>query len=127
MSESREKGRQVVREMLGEPFLAGMDAAASSGGFASDAAALAFENAFGDAWARPGLDRRARSLVTLGMLIAQHVPWEFQNHVRAALNNGVTEKELEEVILHAIPYCGFPAVSIAIKAAREVVAERNTA
>ena len=127
MPDSRENGRQVVREMFGEPFLASMDAAANSGGFACDAASLAFENAFGDAWARPGLDRRSRSLVTLGMLIAQRGPWELQNHVRGALNNGVTEKELEEVLLHAIPYAGFPAVSIALKAAREVLEERKKA
>ena len=124
MSDSREKGRQVVREMLGDEFLGAMDAAAASGGFACEAASLAFENAFGDAWARPGLDRRSRSLVTLGILIAQRAPWEFSNHVRIGLANGLTEKELEEVILHAIPYVGFPSVSIALKACREVLGER---
>jgi 4-carboxymuconolactone decarboxylase len=124
VSESREKGRQVVREMLGEEFLGAMDAAAASGGFGADAASLALENAFGDAWARPGLDRRSRSLVTLGMLIAQRTPWEFSNHVRIGLANGLTEKELEEVVLHAIPYVGFPAVSIALKACKDVLGER---
>ena len=58
------------------------------------------------------------------MLIAQRTPWEFGNHVRIGLANGLTEKEIEEVVLHAIPYVGFPSVSIALKACREVLGER---
>lgn len=125
MSNTREAGRQVVREMFGEQFLQAMDGHAASGGFCSEAALLAFENAFGDLWARPGLDRRSRSLVTMGMLMALRLPNEFKNHVIAALNNGLSVKEVEEVILHGIPYVGFAAVAEAIGAGSEVIKERG--
>ena len=127
MSDRIEAGRQVVRDMLGEPFLAAMDAHAAGGGFGSAAARLALGSAFGDVWARPGLEKKMRSMVTMGILIALRTPAEFKNHVRAALGNGCTVTEIEEAIIQAIPYAGFPAVSIALSAAAEVLKERGLA
>jgi len=123
-SPNYKRGVEIVREMLGEPFLAGMQAAASSGAFAADTAAIAFESAFGAVWSRPGLDRKERSLVTLGILIGTGKPNELKNHVRAGLNNGLTVTELQEVLIQAIPYCGFPCVAEAIEATVAVLRER---
>lgn len=125
MTNRYETGREIIRSMLGEQFLAGMDAHAAAAGFGSAAAKLAIGSAFGDIWARPGLERKYRSMVTLGILIALRTPAEFKNHVRAALNNGCTVMEIEEVILQAIPYAGFPAVSIALTAAADVLKEKG--
>jgi 4-carboxymuconolactone decarboxylase len=119
------KGVQLVGEMLGPQFQAGMLAAAGSGAFAADCAAIALESAFGAVWSRPGLARRDRSLVTLGILIGTGKPNELKNHVRAGLNNGLTVQELQEVLIQAIPYAGFPAVAEAIEATVAVLRERG--
>jgi 4-carboxymuconolactone decarboxylase len=76
-----------------------------------------------DVWARPGLDRRTRSLVTLGMLTALNRPVEFASHVRGALANGCTVAEIQELLLHTAPYCGAPAVLSAFREAERVLAE----
>jgi 4-carboxymuconolactone decarboxylase len=119
------KGVALVGEMLGPQFQAGMLAAASSGAFAADCAAIALESAFGAVWARPGLERKQRSLVTLGILIGTGKPAELKNHVRAGLNNGLTVQELQEVLIQSIPYVGFPAVAEAIEATVAVLRERG--
>ena len=119
------RGVQLVGEMLGPQFAAGIQAAAGSGAFAADVATIALESAFGAVWARPGLDRKQRSLVTLGILIGTGKPAELKNHVRAGLNNGLSVTELQEVLIQAIPYCGFPAVAEAIEATVAVLRERG--
>lgn len=124
-SPNHRRGVELVREMLGPQFLAGLQAAATSGAFAADCASIAIESAFGAVWARPGLARRDRSLVTLGMLIASGKTSELKNHVRAGLNNGLTVTELQEVLIQAIPYVGFPAVAEAIEATVSVLRERG--
>ena len=119
------KGIALVTEMLGPQFAAGIQAAAGSGAFAADCAAIALETAFGAVWSRPGLERKQRSLVTLGILIGTGKPNELKNHVRAGLNNGLSVTELQEVLIQAIPYCGFPAVAEAIEATVAVLRERG--
>lgn len=124
-STNYEKGVGLVKEMFGERFLAGLQASAASGGFAADAATIAIETAFGAVWSRPGLERKQRSLVTLGILIGAGKPAELKNHVRAGLANGLTVTELQEVLIQAIPYCGFPSVAEAIEATVAVLRERG--
>jgi 4-carboxymuconolactone decarboxylase len=77
--------------------------------------------AWGEVWARPGLDRRTRSLVTLAMLAALGREEELRMHVRAALRNGVTRAELEELLLQVAVYCGLPAANGAFHLAEEVL------
>ena len=119
------KGVALTGEMLGPQFQAGMLAAAGSGAFAADCATIALEFAFGAVWSRPGLDRKQRSLVTLGILIGTGKPAELKNHVRAGLNNGLTVEELQEVLIQSIPYAGFPSVAEAIEATVAVLRERG--
>jgi len=121
MDERLEKGRQVVREMFGDEFLKAYDAQVNSGGFGSVAGRLGLGSSFADVWARPGLERKYRSMIVMAALIALRTPHEFKNHVRAALNNGCTVGEVEEVINQTIPYVGFPAAAIALGAAGEVL------
>jgi 4-carboxymuconolactone decarboxylase len=118
-------GVALLREMLGPQFLAGMKGAESSGAFGADIAAIATEYAFGAVWSRPGLERKQRSLVTLGILIGTGKPGELKNHVRAGLNNGLTVRELQEVLIQAIPYAGFPCVAEATEATIAVLRERG--
>jgi len=46
--------------------------------------------------------------------------------VRGALNNGATVEEIQEVLLHSLPYCGAPATQEAFRAALEVIQEYET-
>ena len=77
--------------------------------------------AWGDVWARPGLDRRTRSCITLALLTALRAEDEIAMHVRAALRNGLTPDEIGEVILHAAIYAGVPAANAAFRIARETL------
>ena len=119
------RGKAVVAEMLGEPFLEKLSAVAASSQFGAANAALALEFAFGAVWARDGLSRQQRSLVTLGLLIGSGRFSELKNHVRAALRNGLEATELQEVILQAVPYCGFPAAAEATEAMVAVLREQG--
>ena len=87
--------------------------------FGRDISQLAQENVFGDLWARCGLSRRDRSLVTLGILIALRAENELRYHFPIAIRNGLTRSELEEVIYQSAAYAGFPAAASARSVAQE--------
>ena len=119
----REAGINVVREMMGDQAAAKLSASADSNTFGAPIAAYALDQAFADIWTRRGLDRRSRSPVSMSVMIAMRQPHEFAIHMRAAwLNNGLTLKEIEEVLIQALPYVGYPAIATALAAAaREVI------
>ena len=77
---------------------------------------------FGDVWARPGLSRRDRSLVTVSALIAMNRPDQLRSHFSLARANGVTREELIETITHLAFYAGWPNAVSAVSVAREVFA-----
>jgi 3-oxoadipate enol-lactonase/4-carboxymuconolactone decarboxylase len=77
--------------------------------------------AWGDVWSRPGLDRRARSMITLTALVATGREHELEMHVRAALRNGLTPDEIGEILLHCAVYCGVPAANGAFAIAQRVI------
>lgn len=89
--------------------------------FANEMGMLAYENIFHRLWMRQGLDRRARSLVTLGILLALRATDEFKIHVMTGINNGLTVAEIEEILYHATAYAGFPAVNAARLAAADAL------
>lgn len=78
--------------------------------------------AWGLVWSRPGLSRRMRSVMNLGMLIALAQPEELRLHLRAAQRNGVTRMEIAEAILHSAVYCGVPRATAARRIMLEVFA-----
>ncbi len=82
------------------------------------------EHAWGSTWQRDDvLDRKTRSLVTIAFLIAQKSPTELKGHIRGAINNGASVAEIQEVLLHSLPYCGAPAAQEAYRAAVDVLTE----
>lgn len=109
-------GRHVLAEMLGEVELEKRDQLIADGAFGATSAKLSLEYCFGGVWARTGLDRNQRSLVTLGILIALRLPDQLQNHIRIALSNGVTIDEIEEILVHSTAYVGFAAAGAASNA-----------
>jgi 4-carboxymuconolactone decarboxylase len=110
MDDRRAEGLRVAAEMFPEiaEAMEGVDGPAR---FAADLGELALTDVFGALWARPDLDRRSRSLVTLGILIALGASEELAIHLRGARVNGLEVRELEEVIYHAAGYAGFPMAS----------------
>jgi 4-carboxymuconolactone decarboxylase len=81
--------------------------------------------AWGDVWARDGLDRRTRSIVTLTALTALRAENEIAMHVRAAITNGLTPAEITEVLLHTAVYSGLPAANAAFAIAQRTLAEMD--
>lgn len=79
--------------------------------------------AWGLVWSRPGLSRRIRSFMNLGMLIALGQPEELRIHIRGALRNGATRMEVAEAILHSAVYCGIPRATAARRIMLAVFAE----
>ncbi|MER5630491.1 4-carboxymuconolactone decarboxylase [Streptomyces nitrosporeus] len=117
-------GMKVRREVLGD---AHVDAAtAASDDFTDDFQDLVTRYAWGEVWSRDGLDRRTRSCVTLGAVIASGHLESLARHVRAALRNGLTPAEIKEVLLQTAVYCGIPAAGAAFDIARSVIQEETT-
>lgn len=114
-----ERGLPIRRAVLGADYVDASLAGAND--FMAAFQHITTEVAWGYIWARPGLDRRTRSLLNLAMLTALKAPAELKLHVRGALANGVTADEIKEVLLHATVYCGVPAGLEAFKAANEVL------
>jgi 4-carboxymuconolactone decarboxylase len=82
-------------------------------------------SAWGSVWARPGLDLRTRSCITVAILTALRCEEELAMHVEAALRNGVTPDEIAEVLLHATVYAGAPAGNAAFAIAERVIEAGN--
>lgn len=74
-----------------------------------------------DVWTREGIDRRTRSLVTIGMLAALNRPEELEMHLTAAPQNGCTVGEIQEVLLQVAPYCGAPAALSSFRVAEKIL------
>jgi 4-carboxymuconolactone decarboxylase len=118
-----ERGMGVRREVLGD---AHVDAALAGGSpLAADFQDLITRYAWGEVWARPGLDRRTRSCITLTALVAGGHDEELALHLGAARRNGLTWDEIKEVLLHAAIYCGVPAANSAFAVARRVQEEEG--
>jgi len=81
------------------------------------------EYAWGKVWSRPGLDPKTRSMLNLAMLTALNRPHELAGHVRGAINNGVTEQEIQEILLQTMIYCGAPAALESFRVAEMVLRE----
>jgi 4-carboxymuconolactone decarboxylase len=81
--------------------------------------------AWGEIWARPGLERRTRSLLCIAMMVALGREEELALHLRAAANNGVTRDEIKEVLLQTAIYCGLPAANSAFHLAARVFADEE--
>jgi 4-carboxymuconolactone decarboxylase len=111
-------GLKVRREVVGDAYV-DRALAAGSTEFSRPGQELVTELCWGWAWTRPGLARRDRSLLNLGMLMALNRSTELSVHVRGARRNGLSEEEIREAILHATTYCGVPAGVEAMKVAEK--------
>ncbi|HEY2604143.1 MAG TPA: carboxymuconolactone decarboxylase family protein [Thermoleophilaceae bacterium] len=90
------------------------------GDFAPKLVSLTDDVLFGDVWARPELSPRDRSLITVASLITGGNTEQLGGHLQRAEDNGVTETELKEIIIHLAFYAGWPKAMSAITVARRV-------
>ena len=117
MSESRyETGMRVRRDVLGDAHVE--RALAHSTELDADFQRFITETAWGSVWARPELDRRTRSLVTIAILAALGRREELALHLRASRNVGVEPREISEALLHVAVYAGIPAANTAFALAK---------
>ncbi|GAA3749857.1 4-carboxymuconolactone decarboxylase [Salinactinospora qingdaonensis] len=114
-------GMRVRREVLGDAHVDRAQRRTTA--FTEPFQDLITRYAWGEIWARPGLDRATRSCMVLTALTA-HGHWdELAMHVRAAVGNGLTAAQIQEVFLQAAIYCGVPAANKAFGIAQSVLTE----
>ncbi|HEY7348564.1 MAG TPA: 4-carboxymuconolactone decarboxylase [Ktedonobacterales bacterium] len=125
MTESRfDIGMQTRKEVLGSEYVERAQARMTE--FDADFQRFITESAWGSVWARPDLDRRTRSLVTIAILAALGRD-ELVVHLRGSQNIGVDPREIAEVLLHVAVYAGVPAANAAFSLAKKELDQRARA
>jgi 4-carboxymuconolactone decarboxylase len=81
---------------------------------------------FGDVWERPQLSKRDRSLITCAALIATGKVEQMSFHFPRAIENGVTQEELVEMITHMAFYVGWPNAMSAVARAKELLRAKRS-
>ena len=119
MDDRYELGMKIRREVLGDEHVDAVLARTSE--LARDFQDFITRYAWGDVWSRPGLDRRARSLIALTALVALGRHKELELHIPAARRNGLSSQEIAEVFMQCAVYCGVPAANAAFAVARELL------
>jgi len=123
-NKEREKdGLKTRTEVLGKSWVEKSQANVDD--FNREFTELLHTYCWNDIWNRPGLSRKQRSILNLGMLTALGKEHELKLHLRGALNNGLTKEEIKEVLLQTAIYCGVPAAVVAFRCAREVFASKE--
>jgi len=96
----------------------------SIGDFSPKLVELTDQVLFGDIWERPQLSKRDRSLVTCAALVAMGKTEQMPFHFQRAIENGVKQEELVELITHLAFYAGWPNAMSAVARAKEVLAKK---
>ncbi|KAL3480252.1 AhpD-like protein [Aspergillus californicus] len=102
-----DSGLATRRSVLGDAHVS--KTLSSANAFTAPMQEMITEWAWGSVWNRPGLDRKQRSLMNIGLLIALNRQPELGMHVRGAIRNGLSELEIREAVMHSTVYCGAPA------------------
>jgi 4-carboxymuconolactone decarboxylase len=116
-----QRGLEIRREVLGDEHVD--HALAATDQLTADFQDFVTRHAWGDVWARDGLDRRTRSAITLAALTALGREGELELHLRGAINNGLSRAEIAEILLHTAVYAGVPAANAAFAVARRVLGQ----
>lgn len=120
-NEKFKKGLEIRKSVLGAEYV--NNSIDNATDFNMPLQQLVTEYCWGDVWARPGLDKKTRSMLNLAMLTALNRPHELKLHLKGALTNGVTKEEISEILLQTAIYCGVPAAVDSFKTANQVFAE----
>lgn len=119
MSDERlERGKKILHEIHADNGHKALEQMAKT---SPDFARYVQEYAYGDIYARPGLDLRTRQIATLSALIALgYAEKELYAHIQAGLKHGLSKDEVLEIIIQMSVYAGFPAAVNALHAAEKV-------
>jgi 4-carboxymuconolactone decarboxylase len=118
-----DQGQKLRREILGDTYVD--KAAKTTTDFNRPFQELIAEYVWGTLWSRPGLDRRTRALINLGMLTAMGRTEEVKIYLGAAPNIGVTRDDVREVLMQTAIYCGIPAALDSFRVAQQVFDEQD--
>ena len=117
-------GMVIRRKVLGDAHVD--RAIASTNSLTEDFQNLITRYAWGEIWARPGLDVRTRRTLVIGTLVALSQWEELAMHVRAALAAGdLSANEVKEIVLQQAIYCGVPAANAAFRVVGDVITAIN--
>ena len=119
----RDKGRAMRRKLMGESYASKLDIALYTDPIMEKFAEVTQETIFGTLWTRPGLDLKTRAMICVISDTATGRTPELKLHVRFARNQGWTEDELAEALIHLLGYVGAPLVREALLTAKEVFEE----
>jgi 4-carboxymuconolactone decarboxylase len=120
-AERARQGMTVRRAVLGDQHVD--RAVVTTTPFTAPFQDLITRYAWGDIWSRPGLSRAERSIITLTVLATLQQENELAMHVKAALRNGLTPEQIQEVLLQVAVYAGVPAANRAFAVAQRVLSE----
>lgn len=113
-----QEGARVRREVLGTAYA---DSPKKDDPFYKHFLEFTVDHCWGNVWLRPGLDRKSRSMLNIAMLAATGRWHELGVHTRGALNNGVSEQEIAEILLQAGVYAGVPVAAEGFRTALSVI------
>ena len=119
----RDQGRAMRRKLMGETYASKLDKSVYSDPIMEKFAEVTQEVIFGKLWTRPGLDLKTRALICVISDTATGRTPELKLHMRFARNQGWTEDELAEALIHLVGYVGAPLVREALLTAKEVFEE----
>ena len=119
------KGLKIRKEVVGAEYVERRLAAANEYTWPFEELATKF--AWGMVWGRRGLPRKVRSYLNLAALTAMNMRHELKLHIRSALRNGLTRKEISEALLHCAVYAGVPKALDALRLMQEVFDEVDAA
>jgi 3-oxoadipate enol-lactonase/4-carboxymuconolactone decarboxylase len=123
--EQRDQGERIRREVLGDAHVD--RAQANTTAFTAPFQEFVTRIPWGTLWARPGLSRPERSIVTLTTLAILHHDEELAMHVKAALRNGLSVAQIQEILLHIGVYAGVPVANRAFAVAQRALQEAGVA
>ena len=124
-AERARQGMTVRRAVLGDEHVD--RAVAATTAFTEPFQDFITRYAWGEIWSRPGLSRAERSIVTLTVLAALQHENELAMHVKAALRNGLSPEQIQEILLQVAVYAGVPAANRVFAVAQRVLSEVNAA
>ena len=120
-SRAYSEGLKIRRRWLGKAYVD--KAFRDADDFTIDLQHSVTEHGWGASWARGVLPLKTRAFMNLAMISALNRPHELEIHLRAAIRNGMTKKEIKETFLHVACYCGAPAALDSFRIAKKIFAE----
>ena len=107
LTDRKKRGRALIEKMLGtegaeEVRRHWRDISPEFEGYVEEFLA-------GEIWSRGQLDLRTKSLITIAAMAAMGRTRALELNIRMAINNGATQQDVKETLLHIAPYAGFPA------------------